>query len=122
MITIHIAVIKSLLNGGDGKFINNYRPISFLNNLFKILEKIIKSRLITFLDANKLLSVNQFGFIPGIDTGNALYKTTQFIYNELDNGNKVITIFLDLAKPLNTVNHSILLYILSIFSVLIILV
>jgi len=77
MITIHVAVIKPFIKSGDGKFINNYRPISLLNNFSKILEKIIKSRLITLLDAN------QFGFIPGVGTGNALYKTTH-LYNTMN--------------------------------------
>jgi hypothetical protein len=53
--------------------------ISLLNNFAKIFEKIIKKRLISFLESNKLLSKNQYGFRPGIDTEDALYETTQFI-------------------------------------------
>lgn len=37
---------------------------------------------------------------------------TQFIYNELDTSNKVISIFLDLTKAMNIVNHNILLQLL----------
>lgn len=59
---LKVAVIKLLLKGGDAKIINNYRSIFLHNNFDKILEKVIKSRLITFLDKNKLLSANQFGF------------------------------------------------------------
>lgn len=66
-----------------------------LNNFAKIFEKIIKQRLISFLEANKLLSKNQYGFRPSIGTEDALYQTTQFIYRELDNSNKVIAVFLD---------------------------
>lgn len=74
-----VAVIKPLLKGGDSKCINNYRPISLLISFSKILEKIIKVRLITFLENNKLLSKNQYGFRPGIGTEDALYSTTQFL-------------------------------------------
>lgn len=102
---LKVAIIKPLLKGGDGKIMNNYRPISLLNNFSKIFEKIIKSRLITFLEDNKLLSENQFGFRLGMGTENALYKTTQFIYNELDKYNKVIAIFMDLAKVFDTVKR-----------------
>jgi len=85
-----VAVVKPLLKGGDCKNISNYRPISLLTSFSKILEKLIKARLITFLEENQLLSYNQFGFRPGLGTEEALYSTTQFIYNELDSGSKVI--------------------------------
>jgi len=43
-----VAVVQPLLKGGDCKNINNYRPISFLTSFSKILEKLIKARLILF--------------------------------------------------------------------------
>jgi hypothetical protein len=110
-------VIKPLHKGGDPTNINNYRPISLLSNFSKIFEKIIKSRLIAYLEGNKLLSKNQFGFRPGIGTEEALYNTTTFLYNELDKSNKVIAVFLDLTKAFDTVNHQILLEILRSFGI-----
>jgi len=92
---LKIAVIKPIFKAGDRKNLNNYRPISLLSNFAKIFEKIIKIRLISFLEKNKLLSKNQYGFRPGIGTEDALFSTTQYIYNELDNSNKVIAVFLD---------------------------
>jgi len=67
-----IAIIKPLFKGGDHKTISNYRPISMLTNFSKIFEKIIKSRLISYLENNNLLSKNQYGFRPGLSTENAL--------------------------------------------------
>lgn len=66
------------------------------------------------MEQNKILSKNQFGFRPGLRTGteNALYSATKFIYEELDNSNKFIAIFLDLAKAFDTVDHSELIKIL----------
>ena len=58
-----------------------------------------------FLEKNNLLSKNQFGFRPGLGTENALYSASKFIYDALDNNNKSIAIFLDLAKAFDTVNH-----------------
>lgn len=51
------------------------------------------------------MSKNQYGFRPGMGTGNALYSESIFIYNALDNSKKVTAIFLDLAKAFDTVNH-----------------
>lgn len=44
-----------------------------ISNCAKILEKIIKYRLVEFLEKNNLLSKNQFGFRPRLGTENALY-------------------------------------------------
>lgn len=115
---LKLAVIKPLHKGGDPTNINNYRPISLLSNFSKIFEKIIKSRLMAYLEANKLLSKNQFGFRPGIGTEDALYNTTKFLYNELDKSNKVIAVFLDLTKAFDTVDHQILLDILQCFGIM----
>jgi len=51
------------------------------------------------------LSKNQFGFRPGLGTENALYSTSKFIYDALDNSKKAMAIFFDLAKAFDTVNH-----------------
>lgn len=69
-----------------------------LCNFPKIFEKIVKSRLIIFFRTKKLLFKNQFGFRQGLSTTRALYRTTQFIYQKLDNNEKVTAVYLDLAK------------------------
>lgn len=112
-----MAVVKPLFKSGDKASMNNYRPISMLSNFSKIFEKIIKIRLIDFLEKNSLLSKNQYGFRPGLSTDNALYQVTQYIYGNLDNNNKTMAIFLDLAKAFDTVNHDILLNILPSFGI-----
>lgn len=89
---------------------SNYRPISMVCNFSKILEKIVKSRLILYLEKNKVLPQNQFGVRPGRGTINVLYLMTKFIYEKLDNKEKVIVIFLDLVKAFDTVNHTELTY------------
>ncbi len=51
---------------------NNYRPVSILPLLFKILEKIVSKQLTTFLESRRLLSCNQHGFRPKLSTETAL--------------------------------------------------
>jgi len=74
----------------------------------------IKSRLINFLEQNKILSKNQYDFRFG-NRENALYSATKCIYEALDKGNKVMAIFLDLAKVFDMVYHSELIKILPNF-------
>lgn len=112
-----IAIIKPLFKGGDRKTINNYRPISMLTNFSKIFEKIIKTRLISYLEKNNLLSKNQYGFRPGLSTENALYDVSQFSYESLDNGLKTIAVFIDLAKAFDTIQHDLLLRTLPNFGI-----
>lgn len=45
------------------------------------------------------------GFRLGKSTTGALYETTKFIHNELDNNQKVLAVFLDLAKAFDTMDH-----------------
>ena len=57
-----IAKIIPLYKKGDASDMNNYRPISLLSNISKILEKIMYHRVISFLNRHKFFFKNQFGF------------------------------------------------------------
>ena len=56
---------------GDVQNLNNYRPISLLSSLSKILEKIVYKRLYSFFDRFNLFSNSQFGFRRGHSTSHA---------------------------------------------------
>lgn len=78
-----------------------------LTNFSKIFEKIIKTRLITYLEKHDLLSKNQYGFKPGLSTENSLCRVTQFLYDSLDNGFKIIAVFINLEKAFDIIQHDI---------------
>ena len=86
----------------------NYRPISLLSNLNKILEKIMFTRVYSFLEENNILYKLQFGFRKKHSTNHALIDITEHIRQTLDNGGHACGIFIDLQKAFDTVNHSIL--------------
>lgn len=98
-----------IYKNGDKDRINNYRPISILPAISKVLEKIINTRLVNYLEKNKLLSVNQYGFRHGKSTEQAVNKLIEFISSNLDKGKKCLSIFLDLAKAFDTISVSLLL-------------
>lgn len=103
------AVVIPIHKSGDKKCISNYRPISLLSGLSKVLEKLINIRLVKYLECNKLLSNNQFGFRPKRSTNQAVHELTNHLSNNLDKGIHSIGIFLDLAKAFDTISCSILL-------------
>lgn len=84
---------------------NNYWSITLISNFSKILEKIVKSRLITLLESYILQSRNQFDFRPGLGKIDTLYKVNKLTYDALHNNKKAIAVFLDYSKAFNTVDH-----------------
>ena len=55
--SLKIAKVVPIFKAGDKKLINNYRPISLLNSISKILEKIIANTLLNFLNKIKLFNI-----------------------------------------------------------------
>lgn len=88
---------------------NNFRPISLQSVFSKIFEKVIKSRLQSFLGKYNLLSFDQYGFRRNSSTTLAILDLVQNV--ELNQNSKKHTaiIFLDLKKAFDTVNYTILL-------------
>ena len=87
----------------------NYRPISLLSNINKILEKLMFNRLYSFLELHNCIYELQFGFREKHSTNHALMSMIQQIRDTMDTGNTSIGVFVDFQKAFDTVNHEILL-------------
>lgn len=98
------ALIIPIFKSGDADCVNNYRPISILSAISKVLEKIMNNRLISYLDTNNILSNRQYGFRRKKSTNDAVLDLTNFVVEALDKGRKSIAIFLDLSKAFDTVS------------------
>ena len=87
---------------------SNYRPISLLSNIDKILERIMYNRLYKFLETNNLIYSLQFGFRQRHSTSHAFIHLTDKIKEQLDKENFACGIFVDFQKAFDTVDHQIL--------------
>ncbi len=88
---------------------DNYRPISLLSTINKIMEKIMYKRLITFLNTHNILYNYQFGFREKHSTSLALIEIVDNILKDMEEGKLVAGIFLNLSKAFDTIDHDILL-------------
>lgn len=107
------AVIIPLFKKGDEKCLNNYRPISMLSVFSKILEKVVKKRLLEFLDETNFFSAYQFGFRENCGTEDALSSFLSDVYNNLNNNKQCFGMFVDVTKAFDMVMHSILLQVMQ---------
>ena len=103
------AKVIPVFKNGNPKNVLNYRPVSLLSSLSKILEKTVHARLHSFININNNISQQQFGFRHKHSTNHA---TTLFISNIVDVFERkqlILGIFLDISKAFNTIDRSILL-------------
>ena len=83
----------------------NYRPISLLSVMSKLLEKVIAEQLTRHLDEHHLLSTNQYGFRKGRSASDLLLLLSRTWHDALDSGRPSLVIALDIAGAFDRVWH-----------------
>ncbi|MCG8113323.1 MAG: reverse transcriptase family protein, partial [Candidatus Thiodiazotropha taylori] len=94
----------------DPSEVSNYRPISLLSTVGKVLEKIVHKHLYNFLHEHNAISTLQSGFVPGDSTVNQLVDIYNTFCKALDEGKEVRSVFCDISKAFDRVWHRGLLY------------
>ena len=103
------AEVIPLFKTGSKSKLSNYRPISLLSCLSKVLEKLFYSRLINYLNKNSILHHNQYGCCSGLSTSHALLDVVTTTSNNINKMLYTLLIFIDYKKAFDTVCHKILL-------------
>ena len=105
---LKIARVIPLFKSGESNKFSNYRPVSVLPLFSKILERLMYSRLLSFINKHNILYAYQFGFRIHHSPNLALVILVDRILKALEKGDFVLGLFLDFFKAFDTVNHSIL--------------
>ena len=106
---IKIAKVIPIYKAKSPSLYTNYRPISLLPSISKIIEKVVHKRVYNFLNCNNIFYNSQYGFRPKYSTIHAITELTTNIQQSLDNNCDSLGVFLDLSKAFDTINHDTLL-------------
>ena len=104
-----VAKIKPLYKKGTKTDPNNFRPISLLPIISKIIEKVLHDQTMNYLTENNVLYRYQSGFCKNQSTDTSLANLTDKILTGFDSGLLTGMILIDLQKAFDTINHDILL-------------
>ncbi|XP_077991070.1 uncharacterized protein LOC144445406 [Glandiceps talaboti] len=110
---LKFAKITPIYKKGCALDVGNYRPISILPTLSKVIESVVKDQLLSFLDKFNILISTQYGFRKQYSTKLALADLVSDLSDKMDDGYTTFGIFIDLKQAFDTIDHDILLQKLS---------
>ena len=107
-----LAAITPVFKSGDRTTPSNYRPISLTSVFSKVLERIIREQVSSFIDKKGCLNSTQHGFRnrSGRSCLSALLSVFDDIMHMLEDGGSVDMVYLDFSKAFDKVDHGILLH------------
>lgn len=112
-----VAYVTPIYKGkGSKSDICNYRPISILSPISKVFESLISKRIRYYLEVNNILHCSQYGFRPRHSCELALNTMVDEWRENLDTDNDVVSLFLDLSKAFDTVDHELLINKLKLYN------
>ena len=107
--SLKVAKVLPIFKKGNPDQADNYRPISILPLFGKIIESVMKDKLISYFEHLKILVNNQFGFRSGRSTISGILEVVNDIVEGLDGGELRSAALCDLSKAFDCVSHAILL-------------
>ena len=95
----------------------NHRPIALTPHPIKIYERVIRDKLVEFLETNNIFNRNQHGFRKNRSCLSQLISHTTYILDNLISNKEVDTIYIDYSKAFDKIHHSIILQKLKFYNI-----
>ena len=102
---LKVSIIKPIFKSGKKADYNNYRPISILRVIEKVMEEIIVRRTTDFINKNKLLHKNQYGFQAGKGINKLLGDFSHVLNKSRSEHRHSLILFIDFKKAFDTLDH-----------------
>ena len=112
-----LADVVPLFKSKDRSLETNYRPISLLSTMSKILEKVVYNRVYNFLDQTGQISNKKYGFRAKHSCEHAVGQLIGTVLKNLENKKITVSVLLDLSKAFDTIKHQIMLKKLDLYGV-----
>ena len=106
---INLAFVTPIFKGGVKSKPENYRPVALTNHITKILERLIKEKIVEHLVANQLYNATQHGFRSNRSTTTNLIEYYESLLLQLEYHSAVDSIYLDMSKAFDKCDHNIIL-------------
>ena len=106
---LKLQTIIPMFKKGSKTLPANYRPVSLTSHLTKLLERILRKKLVHHIETNNLLSNNQHAFRAGRSCLSQLLQHIEYVLQVLETKCNIDVVYLDFAKAFDKVDHIILL-------------
>ena len=92
------ACVKAIHKNGLKNLFENYRPVSITSIIGKLMESIVRDKLVAHMEDNDLISQNQHGFVPSRNCMTNLLICLEKWTSMLENGHPIDIVYTDFAK------------------------
>ena len=112
-----LAEVVPLYKGKSRDLETNYRPISLLTTMSKVMEKVVYNRVYDFLIKTGQICDTQYGFRSNHSCEHAVAQLVGTVLKNLENKRTTISVMLDLSKAFDTIEHAIMLQKLELYGI-----
>ena len=104
-------------NNGDVDAMSNYRPISVIGHIAKMVEQLVRSQLVNYLEEHSFITPDQSAYLKGHSTQTSLHRVIDDWLENINENQITGVCLLDISKCFDTISHSILLQKLSMYGI-----